>query len=411
MSTLIVILPIDPTDASPEYDFVLGTDAAHPAAHGRCPASLLPAPAKPLTEVVALVPARALSWHRVQLPANLGRSPLRASADAARLRAVLAGMLEDQLLDEPEQLHFAVFPGPNQESGAWVAVCNRAWLLHSLQTLEAAQRPVSRIVAEFAPATGADTALAQVSAGLDPAQLALCTAQGVAIMPLGAAAVNLTTPFTDIEVRAEPALAELAEALFKRPVTLQTDVQRWLLAASTPWNLAQFDLAPSKRARWLKTLVQGLNTLYRAPPWRPVRWGLAALLLTHLLGLNALAWKERSLIEEKTAAIRALFVQTFPEVKVVVDAPLQMEREVMALRQATGQAGGAGLVDALTHVARMAPGFQPLDAMELIGAEVRLKGPTLSADKTAAMLTQLSTQGWQARLQGERLVLEYKAAP
>jgi general secretion pathway protein L len=138
---------------------------------------------------------------------------------------------------------------------------------------------------------------------------------------------------------------------------------------------------------------------------------LAALLLTHLLGLNALAWKERSLIEEKTAAIRALFVQTFPEVKVVVDAPLQMEREVMALRQATGQAGGAGLVDALTHVARMAPGFQPLDAMELIGAEVRLKGPTLSADKTAAMLTQLSTQGWQARLQGERLVLEYKAAP
>lgn len=391
---------------------MLTTDDLHSAAHGRCPASLLPIPVKPVAEVVAVVPARALSWHRVQLPAKLGgRSSLLASADAARLRAVLAGILEDQLLEEPDQLHFAVFPGPTHEAGAWVAVCNRAWLMQALQALESAQRPVSRIVPEFPPVTEAAPALAQVSAGLDPAQLALCTSQGVAVMPLGAAAVNLTTQFTDIEVRAEPALAELAEDLFKRPVTLQTDVQRWLLAASAPWNLAQFDLAPSKRARWLKTLAHAAHALYRAPPWRPVRWGLAALLLTHLLGLNALAWKERSLLEEKTAAIRALFVQTFPEVKVIVDAPLQMEREVMALRQATGQAGGAGLVDALTHVARMAPGFQPLDAMELIANEVRLKGPSLGAEKSSAMLSQLSTQGWQARLQGDRLVLEYKAAP
>ena len=54
-------------------------------------------------EIVAVVPARALSWQQVTLPQG-------ATAQASRLRAVLEGLLEEHLLDDPAQLHFALQP-------------------------------------------------------------------------------------------------------------------------------------------------------------------------------------------------------------------------------------------------------------------------------------------------------------
>ena len=41
---------------------------------------------------------------------------------------------------------------------------------------------------------------------------------------------------------AEPAIAEHAEALLQQPLVLQPAAERWLQAAQSPWNLAQFDL-------------------------------------------------------------------------------------------------------------------------------------------------------------------------
>lgn len=50
-------------------------------------------------EVVAVVPHSRLSWLRVQLP---------PASHGPRLSAVLHGLLEDRLLDEPTQLHIAL---------------------------------------------------------------------------------------------------------------------------------------------------------------------------------------------------------------------------------------------------------------------------------------------------------------
>ena len=84
-----------------------------------------------------------------------------------------------------------------------------------------------------------------------------------------------------------------------------------------------------------------LQTLRYAPEWRAARWGVAMLLLTQLIGLNAWAWKERSALQAKRDAVRTTLTTTFQSVRVVVDAPVQMEREVAALRQATGRGNAA----------------------------------------------------------------------
>ena len=60
-------------------------------------------------EVVAVVPWQCLSWHAVTLPPHSG----------PRLSAVLQGLLEEQLLDDPAQLHLAVAPhAPTRSGGA-----------------------------------------------------------------------------------------------------------------------------------------------------------------------------------------------------------------------------------------------------------------------------------------------------
>ena len=53
---------------------------------------------------------------------------------------MLEGLLEDQLLDEPEALHFALQPQARGGGPLWVATCDRAWLRAALQVLESAQR-------------------------------------------------------------------------------------------------------------------------------------------------------------------------------------------------------------------------------------------------------------------------------
>ena len=73
-----------------------------------------------------------------------GRAVVAARAAAARhsaggqpadtrLRSILEGLLEDRLLDDPAQLHFALQPGARAGSPVWVAVCDRSWLRDHLQ--------------------------------------------------------------------------------------------------------------------------------------------------------------------------------------------------------------------------------------------------------------------------------------
>lgn len=402
MSSLIVLLPLAPATAQTEFDYVLSPDGRNAGAHASAPAVLLPLPAGAGAEVVAIAPAGALSWHRVELPKG-------TSARSPRLRAVLEGLLEDRLLDEPEDLHFALQSQARAGAPLWVAVCQRAWLRSCVQALEAAGRPAARIVPEFAPE--GEPALYALGEGQD-ALLVAVDAAGVLALPLATASLALL-PVRPEDCRrlAEPTAAALAEQVLQHPVELQQAPQRWLQAAQSGWDLAQFDFASSNRARSLKKLATAWGELWRAPAWRPARWAVALLLAIELVGLNTWAWKERAALEAKRETIQAVLIQTFPHVKVVIDAPLQMEKEVALLRQATGASSVRDLEAMLGALGAAGTPQRPASALEFTGTELRVKGLAYGAAEAGGVSASLRRLGYTSAVQGDTMVVTQVSTP
>lgn len=402
MSALLVFLPAQPIHAATEFEYALSRDGSTVETHGTAQAALLPSAARAGTEVVAVVPAAMLSWHRVELPKG-------TSASSPRLRAVLEGLLEDQLLDEPDTLHFALQPQARSSGPLWVAACDRAWLRSAVQVLEAAERPAARIVPEFAP-EGAPALYAQG----DPQQpsLVVVGSEGVMILPLSSQALPLLPSLPeDTRCVAEPAVAALAEQVLHHPPVLQQAPQRWLQAAQSEWDLAQFEFSSSGRARALKKLGTAWADVLAAPQWRPARWGAVLLVAVNLVGLNAWAWRERSALEEKREAIRRTLTQTFPNVKVVVDAPLQMEKEVAALRQATGATSGRDLEAMLGALSTASPPTRVVSGLEFSQGELQVKGLAYTPDEARAVAAALKSQGFSANLRGETLAITPETLP
>lgn len=420
MSTLILFLPLAPPGPTADYSYTLTADGHSALRHASAPAALLPEPARPGGEVVAVVPAQALSWQRVQLPQGV---PMGAGQQTPRLRSVLEGLLEDQLLDDPAQLHFALQPGARAGEPVWVAVCNRAWLREALQVLEAAGRRVSRVVPEFAPGPTASGQPELFALGTpEDAHLVLCghgVDQAVAVLPLSSVARGLIGPATartDADeamppVHAEPAVAALTERTLGRPVVLQTASQRALDAARGDWDLAQFDLASTGRTRALRKAGSAASALLYAPQWRAARWGAGLLVAAHLFGLNAWAWQERNALTAKQAAVRSALTQTFPKVQVVVDAPVQMERELAVLRQAAGSVSPRDLEPLLAAAGAALPADQLPNALEYTAGELRLRGVTLAPEEQTAAVTRLRAAGYNARMDDGSLLLRAEVAP
>lgn len=401
MSALIVLLA-HPASGSPELAWALSADGLGIQEHGSAPPALLPQPRGADAEVVAVVPGTALSWHRVDLPKGIGPG-------SPRLRGVLEGLLEERLLDEPEALHFALEPGAANE-GAWVAACDRAWLRASLQQLEAAGRPVTRVVPEFAPQ---EPPLLCALGEPDHALLIWAGPSGVLTLPLAAGSLGLLPEggADAAQCVAEPAVAAMAEQVLGRNLPLQQAPQRWLRAARSGWNLAQFDFASSGRSRALRKFASGWTELLRAPHWRWTRWGAALLVFLNLIGLNAWAWKEKASLDGKRQAIQRTFTQTFPQVKVVVDAPQQMQRELAALRQRTGVASGRDLESMLAALAVAAPPGRSLSSVEYNGSDLRVRGLALTQDELRPVAANLRSLGYASTLQGDVLVIAQEAAP
>jgi general secretion pathway protein L len=375
-------------------------------------------------ELVAIAPAQALSWHKVTLPdGTLPRGGLGARRNVPRLRAVLEGLLEDQLLDDPAQLHFALQPGARNDAPVWVAVCDRLWLRDALNALEQTGRAPTRIVPEWAPtdkshpvlwATGAESEATLVC--IDETgvrQIPVITSQG--------ADTAVNTPLTGLlpadfatraELIAEPAVAHLAEQLLHREARVVTTAQRLQEATQTDWNLAQFDMAV--RNPLVKRMAVTLDTLRRAPQWRPARWAVLAMLVTPVVGLNLVAWKAGAHLEQQRTAIRNSLTTTFPQLTVVVDAPLQMDRAVAALRQSRGSVSNRDLEDLLGKFgafSALSPATSSPTAIEFIAGELRLTGTGVSTGNLSSLETLFLAQGLVANLEGGALVLKPARAP
>ena len=401
MPQLLVCPPASPSAAGAEFGWARATDDDTAlAAQGSAPLGLLPAS----TDLTLLVPASAISWHSLTLPQGSLGSP-------TRLRAVLDGLLEERLLDDPEQLHFALQPGARTGVPVWVAACDRAALRALVHALEAEGRRVVRIVPEFAPQPEDAPVLAFATGTAQAPQLTVCDVNGVLSLPLDASslAMAITAPLDTVALSAEPAVLEQTEALAGMRVPIVQTAARWLQAGRGAWDLAQFDLASTGRVRAGKQLTALWQTLRHAPQWRAARWGLVLLLVAQLAGLNAWAWKERRALAAQRVAIHEILTTTFPAVRLVVDAPVQMAREVAALQQATGGVTPSDLEPMLGTLATVLPPGSVPSSIDYSAGQLRLRGLDLSAQAVGKLAGDLGPRGYSARADGDLLLVQAEA--
>jgi len=343
-------------------------------------------------EVVAVVPHSRLAWLRVQLP---------PASQGPRLQSVLHGLLEDRLLDDPQQLHLVLAPDADTTARTGgetlVAVCDKQWLRDALSPLQTAGLTVQRIVPELSPT---DTPVLQVMGEPDHSQSLLCHAHGVTRLPPNTAQWSAFAELSqdDLQIQAEPAMVARVQSTLQRQPMLQSAAQRWVKSSQSAWDLAQGEWAQGRAQRVQRQVLAAWQTLMHAPTWKPVRWGMVALVALQVLGLNALAWRESSALNAQQASLQNILKTTFPSVTLVIDAPLQMQREVAALQQKSGAASSNDLEPLLAALAGVLPAGQTPTQIHYANHALRVQG--IALDGNAAGVASLKTQGLNLRQDG-----------
>jgi len=343
-------------------------------------------------EVVAVVPHSRLAWLRVQLP---------PASHGTRLQSVLQGLLEDRLLDDPQQLHIVL--APDAETTArlggetLVAVCDKPWLREAMAPLQAAGLTVQRIVPELSPT---DKPVLQVMGEPEHSQSLLCHTHGVTLLPPNTAQWRAFAELSqdDLKIQAEPAMVARVQSTLQRQPMLQTAAQRWVKSSQSAWDLAQGEWAQGRAQRAQRFVLDAWQTLWHAPAWKPVRWGVLTLIALQVLGLNALAWQESSALNAQQASLQNILKITFPSVTLVIDAPLQMQREVDALQQKSGTASSVDLEPLLAALAGVLPAGQTPQQLHYANQALRVQGVALNGD--AASVARLKAQGLRLRQDG-----------
>ena len=279
-----------------------------------------------------IVPASLVLFTEVKLP------PVRGQ----KLRQLLPFAVEEKILSDPEQVQVAA--GARDEAGVTrVAVIDRAWLNAACERLRLlGMRPdngfAETCLPELEPnawtliwdgndgfvrtAVGAGLALDSMSEGGAPFALrrAVEEARGHARLP------------EKIILRATDAAASVPDLQLW---TTQLGVsvvpgQDWhwaprFLNTANSINLLQGDYAPSSSMREL------------LPQLRPIL-ALAGLIVgVQVLATGADWWRLNHEKKTLAAEMDKTFKAAFPDAKVVVDAPLQMQRNLADLRRASGQ--------------------------------------------------------------------------
>lgn len=344
---------------------------------------------------MVVVPAACLSWHAVVLPATV-----KLQGDA-RLLPVLQSLLEEALLDEPELVHIALMPGATAGQPCVLAVCDKAWLSAWLENLERAGIKIDRVVPEVAP-----DVLGQegVCSGVSHSAWVTGLQGGVLMtvpLQMDAASVLDAPGF-----HALPATFSEAEHVFGADKVQLASEQAWVQRMlQTQWALMQHGFASTPLERMRRKCGMGLRDVLSAPQWRASRLAVAALAIVGVVGLNVEAWTQQQALAAKREAVVKTVQQTFPQVRVVIDAPLQMQRELQALRQVAGVVSATDLepMAAAAGAALHSAGLTA-NAMEYNGAQLLLRG--VGPQQLAVVNEQLQGSRYVAEVMGDALQLK-----
>jgi general secretion pathway protein L len=381
-----------------EWTFVLSNDGRTVTLPGSAALALLPR----ADHVVVVLAEADVSWHRVQIP----------KAPAARLRAALLGVMEESLLDDDEALHFALAPGAVGGESGWVAVTHRPWLRAVLAAIESGGLSVERVVARSAPTESARGHFHTLSSDSEAAPwVSVAGPDGAFCVRLsGSLARALHTAVGDrVRWSATPAAAVAAERWLGAPVPLMSDAERALEATQGTLNLRQFDLLPRHRGT---RAAREFGKRFLSSDWRPVRAGLLALVLLNAIGLNAFAWQQGRSIAAKRVAMNDLLKASYPGVRAVLDAPVQMQRETERLRAAAGKPGDSDLEPLMAAAAAAWPeGTGPVQSLRFEQGRLILMAPGLGEGQVSQLREHLRAVGFSADLSEGRIIVTRGATP
>jgi len=308
------------------------------------------------------------------------------------------------VLEEPELTHFAVAPDAGAGEPTWVAAMDRVWLRAELAALEQADVFVERIVPSAWPDDPPSGHFAETDAagqgGEHGVTLTWSHAGGVACLRLHGGLARAVVPRPappGTRWSATPGAAAAAEQWLGTTVNVMPPAQRLLQASRTLWNLRQFDLARRTRGR---RAVRDAVRRFLSPAWRPVRWGLAALVAVNVVGLNLWAWHQRSVVQARRDAVLDVVKAAFPKVSEneIRRAPLLvMQREADAMRLAAGRPAQNDFEPMLQAVALAWPADQPpVENLRYENGRLVVAATGWGPPQIEQFRSRLRPAGWQA---------------
>jgi general secretion pathway protein L len=251
------------------------------------------------------------------------------------------------------------------------------------------------VVPEWGPSTA--PLRLHVSGTAEDPQAVVCGDSGIGIFPLNTELLEGLPP-TD-SISAEPELVALASQLLQRPVTSLSQAEHMVQLINSTWDL-------SKRLQMRNQASRGKLEWLQAPRWRFVRWAFVALMAVNLLGLNALAWVQQHQLALKHEAMQQVLTRNFPSVKTVIDAPVQMAREVRLLEQASAAPSAVDLDVMLGALSRTLPAGQTLKGVDYASGQLRASGLELNANEVRALTASLQAQGYSASRDGVNWLMQ-----
>lgn len=268
--------------------------------------------------VALLVPSAWIAWHLVQWPG--GR--------VARQAEALAGLLEEHLLQDPAQLHWAIGPqGPDGPGSAWAAAVRDADLAAAVAALETLGWTVQQLVAEAAPCP-TPRLWAHLLDGTPRVELAC--AHGVFSAPLadaGPVCAWLLDDATPIQAWADPACYDLArEALPALPWQVMPNALVWRDALDSGVDLAQFHWRRRVGGGWRQRAARALRDVATAPAWAGARGGVGVAALIGLGALPLAAWQAQRAEQALRAETQRVARQALPGAPVVLDPVRQLQQ-------------------------------------------------------------------------------------
>ncbi len=359
----------------------------------------------PAAEVVAVAPASAVTFVRVVLPDVRG----------ARLAQLLPMAVEDAVASPPEAIHAVLVEHvPGEES--LVAVVDRTWLRAVLDALRSSGVRPSRFVVE------SELAAQRAAAERVDVWFVVMKPSGGFVASRHGALAALDVP--DEPGRVPVALRRLSEehaGMGRGPDELvvfgtegpdMPDVRVWGRVMQLPvraggrWRPEKLDVRRGRTTDLLQGEFSGARPVSGVPmAMKAAAIAAGVLVMLHValtVGDWVWVWSESRTLN---ARMESEFRRLHPDTSAVVDAPLQMERRLAALRRESGAGDRSDLLPLL------AAASGPLSSLGAQAERVRYERGELEVELLVpategrqAIEKRLAVPGYRVRL--ERLSRE-----